>query len=155
MNSNSGYMKLKKGYMAKITSWENDADNYQTHQIDGLTEKELNCLIDFCKFHYSKNGFGKMKGFGNMYEPSAAEIKNYLDAIRTLMTKDLESFRSLFQIEDENDEVNHFDEIIRSFTECIGLSCNSECYTRVFNTIEIFYIPTDIEIQNVTSKFLN
>lgn len=32
-------MKIKAGYRLTVTSWENDADNYRTVSVDGLSEE--------------------------------------------------------------------------------------------------------------------
>ncbi|HET8687113.1 MAG TPA: hypothetical protein VFM18_10690 [Methanosarcina sp.] len=146
-------MKIQKGYWVKITSWENDADNYQTKELMGLSEEKVKCLVGFCKLHCSKNAWGTEKGFGNMYDPGDHDVEKYLDAVRELIATDPENYRSLFWIKSIEDEEECLDDIICEFSYDIGLH-SGEFYTRVFSNIEILYVPDDIEIEDVTKKFL-
>jgi hypothetical protein len=56
---------LKPGYLLKITTWENDGDNYNTKELHGLSEMETNFVIDVCELFYSCNGWGAEDVFGN------------------------------------------------------------------------------------------
>lgn len=145
-------MKLKKGYWAKITTWENDADNYRTDEMQGLTEDAMRCLVQYCKLHRSKNAHGNLKGFGNMYEPYDYELTEYFNAIRALIATDRDNFRSLLGIENDEDENDHLGDFIGDFNCTIGIG-GGEQFTRVFDSIEIFNVPEDIYIEDVTQNF--
>jgi hypothetical protein len=40
---------IKQGYVIEVTSWENDADCYNTKRIDGLTEQEVVWRVNVLK----------------------------------------------------------------------------------------------------------
>lgn len=56
---------IKAGIKLEITSWENDADNYNTKSITGLTEDEAKFYIEFAKLFESRNQQGDKEHFGN------------------------------------------------------------------------------------------
>jgi hypothetical protein len=56
---------IKAGIKLEITSWENDADNYNTKSITGLTEDEAKFYIEFAKLFKSCNQQGEKEHFGN------------------------------------------------------------------------------------------
>ena len=59
--------KISAGYRLIVTSWENDADNYKTKSMDGLSEEATYFLGALIKLFYSKNNPPKGKVcFGNM-----------------------------------------------------------------------------------------
>jgi len=59
----------KKGYLLKVTTWENDGDDYKTQEIDGLDENELKFYIELAerfKSEYQKNKKTKNIGTCNL-----------------------------------------------------------------------------------------
>jgi len=92
--------RLKKGYWAKVTTWENDADNYQTNELIGLSEESVKFLMKLCERHRSTHY--NEGGFGNMYDPSSEETKKYWNAIHEMLIADPAGY-DLFEI-DEFDE---------------------------------------------------
>lgn len=146
-------MKILKGYLAKITTWENDADNYRTEELSGLTEDQVKCLIGLCELHYSKNRYDGKAGFGNIYDyPDSLTLKKYWDAIRELINTNRETFFEWFELDDDSFD-NHLGDAVGDFLYTIGIR-GSDFYTRVFDKIEILYIPEDNALEDVTKKFL-
>lgn len=40
---------FKQGYLLQVTSWENDADFYNTKTIEGLSKEQATWLVRFCE----------------------------------------------------------------------------------------------------------
>lgn len=134
-------MIINAGYRVHVTSWENDADNYQTKIVDGLSEPEVNFVVKLCKLHYSQNRFSEC--FGNMYEPSKGEIEEYKEAIGSLLDEFVNDIRIDYQ---------SFDAVSGLLYE-LGLN-DTEFYTRVFESIVIEFIPEKIILEDVTAQFM-
>lgn len=56
--------ELKAGLCIEITSWENDADDYRTIQIDGLTLADVKFYTELCSYFKSCHS-GPRPGLGN------------------------------------------------------------------------------------------
>jgi hypothetical protein len=67
--------KIPVGYHLIVTSWENDADNYNTKVVEGLSLEATKLLVDVIQLFYSKNNPQKDQVcHGNLYEPSDGKI---------------------------------------------------------------------------------
>lgn len=135
---------IKKGYRLTVTSWENDGDSYSTKVIEGLTLPQVKLMVEIAQLHRSKNGYPK--GFGNMYEPSDKERKEYIEAMRTLLKKHppeahLDDVSEYIDTEDFADCAHEF------VGDMFGYS---EFYTRVYDKHTVEWIPEDILIEDVT-----
>lgn len=136
-------MIIKAGYRLSVTSWENDADNYQTHSIDGLNEETVKNLIKLVSlFESSSNSKDK---FGNMYEPSEEEIEK--------MDTELNKFKEVLGYKDTDTDKENADYIKECWLDPLGLYSSGEFYTRVFDKYTVEYVPTKIVIEDVTKKF--
>jgi hypothetical protein len=134
---------IPAGYRVTVTTWENDGDNYNTKTVEGLTESETEFVVKLCKLHYSKNAYKTAKGFGNMYEPSEKEIETYFAALQKLRDE-----HTTGSPEDCDDP-----EGMQEYGYKLGLTCG-EFYTRVCENIKVEFIPEQIEIDDVTAKFV-
>ena len=153
---------IPAGYVMKITTWENDADNYRTETLYGLSKTLTAFIVALCKLHRLRHNSGGAY-FGNMYEPSDSEIEAYKNAINGLITGQMplltEDDKS-FMFGDVDDmvgtgydaEITQFD-YLTEFLYDIGI-CGSEFYTRVFHSCSIEYNPTEIQWEDVTSDFM-
>lgn len=145
-------MKIKAGYRLEVVSWENDADNYNTNVVDGLTLRGVQFHTKLCALLKSKNYRGDTKCFGNMYEPSDEEIAEYVAAVRPLAREyidviNCEGYRAT-NIEDDTALSNR----LNDFTS--DLMGNSEYYYhRVVDNFTVQYIPEEITLQDVTNQF--
>ena len=148
-------MIIKQGYRITVTSWENDADHYQTHSVDGLDVRDVEFFVDFCKLHYSQNAWKTEKGMGNMYEPSDSERNEYISKAKAVFVKHricpflLQRFpdHPITEdiTEDDTNDITH-----ELAYEIFG---GGEFYTRVFDGRGIVYVPEELEFEDVTKRF--
>lgn len=125
---------IKAGYRMTVTSWENDADHYNTITKDGLTENDVKLYVDVLRL--------AADGFGNMYEPSDKEMEKFGEAVWLVFDKNGHKYEQPDGCIDEGAEI-------------IGEFCGySEHYfTRVVEKIIVEYVPQEIVIEDVTKKF--
>ena len=128
---------LTQGYRITVTSWENDADNYNTKIISGLSLEDAKFTVDFIKLFKSQNDIPA--GIGNMYDPNPIEISEAHQAVAEVFNK--HEWPAHFTFEDWHDVA--YD---------LGLS-RGEFFTRVMESFVVEYIPEDIVIKNVTGEF--
>lgn len=143
-------MKIKAGYRIEVVTWENDADNYQTHSWDGLTKEKVIELMKYLKLH--KKPYHS-DGFGNMYEPQKQQISKYEKALWEIYSNNTSVWDSILGVgEDEVEE----DYVLDWFHDCVGYETGvsrGEFFTRVVSSIAVTYTPVDIALQIVTEEF--
>jgi len=143
---------IKAGYRITVTSWENDADNYNTKTVDGLDENEVNFHIDILKLIAGSNCNDKTV-FGNMYDPSESELKAFEKAVIRVFekhSKPLDFFRiRQYLPESEHEPLDIAMDIIGDYTGDGG----GDFYTRVAESIVVEFVPHAIIIENVSPKF--
>lgn len=136
---------FKKGYHLEVTSWENDADNYQTNRLFvGLDQDLALTLLRVCKELFNSKNKDK-KAIGNIlsdeYEKAGEIAQEYLKE----NPKVLEALNKLY---DTNIDVNDFDFVydivIGSFNSNILGTSEYYC-SRVFDYGRIIYTPIDLE----------
>jgi hypothetical protein len=142
-------LTIPKGYRLNITTWENDADNYRTKTLVGLTEVQTNLYTSLAKMAYSKNN--NEGCFGNMYEPSANDRETYEQALNVLgvQYKDVINNHCGEVIPDDNYAEVLFDVFVYN----LGLR-GSEFYLRVTESFTVEYYPEDVYAQDVTVDFI-
>lgn len=124
---------IRAGYRITVTSWENDADSYNTSTVDGLTKEEAAFHVDLLKLISSRSEFS------NMYDPTESEIKKFEAAVAKVM-------KAHNQPEEEY-PADFATDIICEYTGY------SEFYTRVAETINVEYVPQEIVIDDVSAEF--
>ena len=149
---------IPAGYRVSITSWENDADNYKTEFMEGLQKSSVEFLIDFAKLFYSRHNYHDLEGHGNMYDPSANELKSFREAcvevINNHINKDTESnLLQYFWDEDNGGLYEDQHDGIMELAYELGLT-GGDFFTRVFESAKVEYIPTEIVLQDVTEEFV-
>lgn len=135
---------IKKGYTLKVVSWENDADNYNTHSKTVSTKEEAKVWYDMMQLCVSKNN--KPKGvikLGNSYdgftsaqtEVAAQFIK---DNHTVLLPKE--------NISNKDDET-----LAEWFCDLVGeLLGYGEGYAcRVMESCVVTYSPEDVSLEEV------
>jgi hypothetical protein len=149
--------KLKPGYCVTVTSWENDADNYKTASIDGLS---LNDTETICRILYllhvranpdSNNYTNSSKYFGNISEHSYdIRIKAYNGELKHILSDNLTFFQTfnfdcgvltqetLDELEDELED--YVSQAFLQDIQCCGLSDGIYYTTRAVESITIDYI---------------
>lgn len=131
---------IKAGYRITVTSWENDADNYNTVTIDGLDEQEARYHVDLLKLIKSSHCNDKTV-FGNMYEPRDSEIKAFEEAIEGVFYKHGKSFPPDMTLDIAMDILSDYTGYGEGYT------------TRVAEKITVEYVPEEIFIEDVTKQF--
>jgi hypothetical protein len=134
----------KAGYVIKVTSWENDGDNYATAEINVETRKDAEHIVKLVKLFTSISS--TPKGIGNIYEPSESDAEKVHVAFMNLHNEYPEFIHTI----PENEEY-----ICDSYHDLIydlGLS-SSEYYTRVLSKVQVLYFPEDVICEEVTDEF--
>ncbi len=142
---------IQPGYQLHITSWENDADNYKTKIIQGLTKEDVQFYLHFLRHFYSQYSRHKDMigpGFGNMErrkcpEAESIAITTAFEAFPPSSPELLDSVKQSIEFW-KNDPEDSCDWVL----ELLGYWYDKY---RVFDSFEVYYIPA--EIQNVTDKF--
>jgi hypothetical protein len=136
---------FKAGYVASVTTWENDADNYITKNLDGLSLDQANAIVELAKFFTSgSNNEGyctktQRKVFGNADDGDKFGHFSYRTYYNTeqfeiyLNTIFPELYSVLITI-------NTIENLVYKL---IGSWCDGE-YIRVAETVNIYYVPEDI-----------
>ena len=138
---------IPAGYRLSVVSWENDGDNYRTEVLEGLTAEQVKFYVAVCKLFYSENGYSRNDKtcFGNMYEPSEAELQEAYAAVKQVA----ESFRGLVATEELDNAIEDPLDFIAKF-----ISYSPDYTTRVFESCKVEYTPCAIILQDVTADFL-
>ncbi len=132
---------IKAGYRITVTSWENDADNYNTTCTHGIDEKTAKFHVDLLKLIESSHCNDKTV-FGNLYEPRDSEISAFKEALVKVFKKHGE------ECDDSDDVLDIAMDILSDYT---GYS--DGYMTRVAESITVEYIPQDIQIEDVSKQF--
>lgn len=147
---------IPAGYRLSVTSWENDADNYQTTVHEGLSKERVKYILELCKLFYSKNSPLKNKGvcFGNMYEPSDVQREDADDAIRAVMEKHRAVLNEdeLEQLAVETDPEDEYSGPEFNYIVCEFLGYSEDYLYRVYDKATVEFIPQEIRI-DVSTEF--
>lgn len=137
-------LEIPTGYQLQVTTWENDADDYKTQKISGLSFNEVLFYVELASKFVSINA--KVPGLGNE-DHDDETLKEVLDEVMNnhflgmTLEKRLES--PAFSI--------------REFVESIlGTPVGYEDdFCRVFDSYKVLYfdIPVSIRAEDVTSAF--
>jgi hypothetical protein len=142
-------VSIPKGYRLTITTWENDANNYSTKTLVGLTEEHTKLYTSLAKMAYSGN---RVEGcFGNMYEPNTELLENYSNALNILGLnyKDLINKYCGGAIHESG-----YGEVLNDeFMYDLGLR-GRDYYLRVTESFTVEYYPEDVYAQDVTVAFI-
>jgi len=138
---------IPSGYQLHITSWENDADNYKTKILSGLTKEDVQFYIHFLS-HFEMN-----KPYEN------GSIRKYPDAEKIAITNAYEKCRptspELLEVVENSLEYwktgdgNCDCDLVY---ETIGIWSEGDLY-RIFDSCEVYLIRTPIP--NVTREFVD
>lgn len=142
---------IKKGFRVTVTSWENDADNYNSGELQGLSHPEAAFIVDFVKLFSSQNDHTN-RGIGNMYCPDSGEMAEAEARVMAVVQKHRatiegsETFK-YFLYEGEFNEDGW-----RDYAYDLTLS-GGEFYTRVMDSFTVEFIAQDIVLEDVTQEF--
>ncbi len=135
----------KTGYLIRVTSWENDGDNYNTLEIQVDTEQEARDTVAFCKL-FSSPSCGK-DNIGNLcdgeYEPARPVFRNFYLTHPGFAEADLTGCKT------EEEETDIICDVLIEVAYDLGLSGSEYFYTRVCGKVEVYYIPADVVVEQV------
>jgi hypothetical protein len=154
---------LPAGYLVRVTSWENDADNYKTVERAGLSESDARFFIRAAQLFRSVNRheFGDAPRFGNADirgdRPGRANDAGLPDALEALVREHKAVFGSVPQYWDTDtwkNEAQHaeyrVDYTHEVFYDLIGTWAEGE-YWRVYESHVVLFVPE--VIRDVTASF--
>jgi hypothetical protein len=123
---------LKEGFTVVVVSWENDADNYKTKMMSGLTQEQAIAVYNFCQLFSSKHGHNR--GLGN------EEIRNLdFEDMSALLSRDDRLYLPIGLNKSLED----------LFYELIGDWCEGG-YARVVE--DVFFLAIEDDIQKLSLK---
>lgn len=140
-----------KGYLIRVTSWENDADNYNTKEIQVETEQEARTVLALCNLLRSRYRVSYAT-FGNMYEPSDSDIQGFAIAVAAVpgIKEFVQRVFPGIEEDQENPECGFgYMDAIMDILYDLGLSGSEYFYTRVCESVQIFCIPADIVVEKM------
>lgn len=169
---------IEKGYTLEIESWENDADNYQTHSKVFQDVEEIKLVLHMCEnlFLSCNNGEG---GIGNTIEwddmeilqaknticeylienPKLLEYKGELDP-KDLKDLILEKFEEANEenwkefigdyIEDSPKLVDKWVDFVMDEYNRPLLGYSESYYSRIYESHKIYYSDKNIEVKEVS-----
>ena len=139
--------KIPAGYRLIVTSWENDADNYNIKVVEGLSLEATKLLVDVIQLFYSKNNPPKGKVcYGNLYWPSDDRIAACYAAVQEVLDRHP-------KVSDEA-LADYFTgpEGVMEYMYELSLT-GGDFWTRVLDKFEVEFYPEDVIIQDVTAQF--
>ena len=134
-----------KGYLIRVTSWENDGDNYNTKELLVDTEQEASTVSALCNLLRSS--------FGNMYEPGDNDRQEF--AVAVAAVPGIKEFvKSVFpDIEEDQEDpecgFGYMDAVMDILYD-LGLTGSEHFYTRVCETVSVYRIPADVVVEELT-----
>jgi hypothetical protein len=136
---------IPAGYRLTVVTWENDADNYKTVTLEGLSESRVKFLVDLAKLFKSRN---RVAGcIGNYYESSDANRSEVQSALAKVVAKHPGEFTG--ELVDDLDDLN--DDMFELMYE-LGLM-GGDFYTRVMESFKVEHTPVEVVLSDVTENF--
>jgi hypothetical protein len=145
-------MTIKPGFLLKITTWENDGDNYNTLDLAGLSEDHVSFFLRVANLFqsYNRHGDGKFgnnevndDATGTAIDAIVAEFKANNREVPIDWDKELYPDKEWLAEYCDGFYNDHIYELI-------GIWCEGERY-RVFDSFKVFHVPAALE--DVTHKF--
>jgi hypothetical protein len=135
----------KAGYLIRVLSWENDADNYNNEEIQVETEQDAKDLVDFCwlfKSRYRDKG-----GIGNIYEARGDDQERELEVYKKFLEEHPNfCYPGFDPVGNPGD-----DELVDYMHEAgydLGLT-SGEQYTRVCDKVEVLFFKEDVICEEI------
>lgn len=154
---------IPTGYQVHITTWENDADNYQTKIISGLTEWDVRFYLAMANRFKSGSNNG-MKTLGNHGHDTSVLIEEVKELLKSHTWISF-SVRKIWEHAVGNTEI-HCEDCDDCPIDCdqniagilgdilLGYTCDYEDeknFCRVFDYARVYFIPS--AIIDVTENF--
>lgn len=141
----------KAGYLIRVTSWENDGDNYKTKEIQVADELKAKAIVKFV------NLFGRScssyNDISNLFEPDEQETNK----VTKVLCDFYEAHNQHFDLDldgtaNEKEEQITISDFFLELAYILGLS-GGDYYTRYCEKVEVFYFPHDVLCEDVTADF--
>jgi hypothetical protein len=138
----------RAGYLIRVTSWENDGDNYNTKEIQVDTEQEARDVVAFCDMFGSssrnEHDIGNLcEGDDNAARPAFRAFYFSHPGFVNLTLSDYE---------DEEEETDAICDAMMEVAYELGLSGGEYFYTRVRESVTVYRIPADVLVEQVQFK---
>lgn len=146
---------MKKGYHLEVTSWENDADHYNTTRTTYDNKEDALKDAHLCKYLFASKNRTKdadIRGVGNTHEYDWPEAKKYIldyqERFKYFSDEDLSEIPSDLSEKERNDwMIGWFQDVA---SEHMG---SSDFYQfRVCESVELTYIPGDVTADIIEVK---
>lgn len=142
----------KAGYVIRVTSWENDADNYLTKEMHIAEKEKVDVLVEFVKLFTSSNNY-KNRGIGNLCYGEEHEyygpFSDFYEKYMPWFCEDVD----LEGAENEDEEREIIAEHMIAFAYDLGLTGSEYYATRVLDKFEVVYFPQDVICEDVTEDY--
>ncbi len=136
------------GYLIRVTSWENDGDNYNTKEIQVDTEQEARDVVAFCEMFGSSSR--NEHNIGNLCE---GEDNTARPAFRAFYFSHPGFVNlTLSDYEDEEEETDAICDAMMEVAYELGLNGSDYFYTRVCESVTVYRIPADVLVEQVQFK---
>ena len=131
---------MKEGYTLRVTSWENDADNYRTIDIAGLSKEEVKGLVAVCDYCSKTNTESSIANEDSVSEEAKKRINKILEEHPILN-------QYIVDIDEYENPINDITNMLFGYSEWY--------LCRVCDKYEIFYTPEDILVDKLSIEDLN
>lgn len=134
------------GYLIRVTSCENDGDNYNTKEIQVDTEQEARDVVAFCDMFgsssNSKHDIGNLcDGDDNTARPA---FRSFYFSHPDFINLTLSDYK------DEEEETDAICDAMMEAAYDLGLSGSEYFYTRVCKSVVVYRIPADVVVEELT-----
>lgn len=133
---------IPAGYRITVTSWENDADNYNTEVKEGLSLEQCKLYVDLCKLMEGDDDVS------NLYEPDEEELALLKAALVSVAKQHLPAAEL-----DEDATEEDMNDVMMDIIYDLGLAGGDFC-TRVCEEWKVEHVPVEIVLNDVTEEFM-
>jgi len=149
---------IPAGYQLHVTTWENDADAYQTKILNGLGINDVTFLVALAKQFKSRNSSNGLGNGATTRDELIAAITSALTVCKPnqKLQDQIDAFYTIKDEEDEDDTNGFY--VYEWLTETLlGYPVEEfyrydyERFCRVYSSHEVFLIP--LECINVSEQF--
>lgn len=142
----------KAGYVIRVTSWENDADNYRTKEMHIAEKEKIDVVVEFVKLFTSRNNY-KNRDISNLCYGDEHEyygpLSDFYEEYMPWFCEDVD----LDGAEDEDEEREIIAEHMIGFAYDLGLTRSEYYTTRVLDKFEVVYFPQDVICEDITEEY--
>jgi len=146
----------ESGYRISVTSWENDADNYNFKSITVEDKEAASVVVALCKLMYPRYDTPDQT-FGNMYEPSDSDLEDFEQAVSSIPgIKNFlhKVFPSIEQDIQHPEYGGDYMDCVMDVLSDLGLTGSEYYYTRVCEKVEVHYFDEPVYADDVTAEFV-